>query len=150
MKIADQWSNGPLKAHMADSLLYRHWTAWKDGTGTHILLASTANGNVRDLTPGDFDFPPFSLGGPLPYDFSPDSSEIAYVSNHDVEQASSTNADIWLLSLRDGEARPRNITAAKQRLRRQPPILGRWALHRLSHADDAGLRVCSFSAGGLQ
>src|SRR5436190_7780319 len=34
-RIADRWSNGKLKAHMADSLLYRHWTEWKDGKVTH-------------------------------------------------------------------------------------------------------------------
>src|SRR5215210_1782164 len=28
-KIAETWSNGPLKAHLADELLARHWTAWK-------------------------------------------------------------------------------------------------------------------------
>src|SRR4051794_7426369 len=30
-RIAARWSNGKLKAHMADTLLYRHWTAWRDG-----------------------------------------------------------------------------------------------------------------------
>ena len=44
---------------MADALLYRHWTDWKDGKRTHVLLADGANGGVRDLTPGDFDAPPF-------------------------------------------------------------------------------------------
>jgi len=111
-KIADTWSKGPLKAHAADSLLYRHWTEWKDGTRTHVFLASTANGETRDLTPGDYDSPSFQLGGPLQYDFSPDSKELVFVSNHDKHPESSTNNDLWLLSLSDSQARARNITAS--------------------------------------
>jgi dipeptidyl aminopeptidase/acylaminoacyl peptidase len=111
-KTRDTWSNGPLKAHVADSLLYRHWTDWKDGTRTHVFLASATNGEVRDLTPGDFDSPTFQLGGPLQYDFAPDSSELAFVSNRDKTPASSTNNDIWLVSLSDRQAKPRNITAS--------------------------------------
>jgi dipeptidyl aminopeptidase/acylaminoacyl peptidase len=111
-RIAERWETGPLKAHMADDLFYRHWNAWKDGTRTHIFLVSVATGETRDLTPGDFDSPTFQLGGPLQYDFSPDGTEFVFVSNHDKNPESSTNNDLWLLSLTDASARPRNITAS--------------------------------------
>ncbi len=113
-KIADRWEKGPLKAHSADSLLYRHWTEWKDGRRTHIFLAAVDSGAVRDLTPGNFDSPPFQLGGPVQYDFSPDGSTLVFVSNHDRDPASSTNNDLWLLPLGDPSAQPRNITASNQ------------------------------------
>ena len=110
-KIADRWTKGPLQAHMADGLLYRHWTSWKDGTRTHILIADVGSGAIRDLTPGNFDSPMFQLSGPLQYDFSPDSSELAFVSDHDADPASSTNGDVWLVPVAS-EGPARNITAA--------------------------------------
>ncbi|MBZ5695513.1 MAG: S9 family peptidase [Acidobacteriia bacterium] len=110
-KISDRWSKGPLHAHMANALLYRHWTEWKDGQRTHVLLASVATGAVRDLTPGDFDSPRFQLSGPLQYDFSPDSAELVFDSERDRDPASSTNCDVWIVSL-SGPQQERNITAS--------------------------------------
>src|SRR6185436_17026670 len=110
-KTAETWHKGTLKAHMADALFYRHWTEWKDGKRTHILLLDVASGAVRDLTPGNFDSPSFQLGGPLQYAFAPDSSELCFVSNHEPQPSSSTNNDLWLLSLTPPGAQPRNITA---------------------------------------
>lgn len=110
-KISDRWSNGPLHAHMATTLLYRHWTAWKDGQRTHVLLADVPTGTVRDLTPGDFDSPRYQLSGPLQYDFSPDSKELAVDSDHGSNLESSTNSDLWVVSV-SGAQPPRNITAS--------------------------------------
>jgi len=107
---AEEVAQSKVKAHVAERLLYRHWKSWKDGMRSHVFVVSSAGGEARDLTPGDYDAPPFSLGGPTDYAFSPDSKELAYVSNHDKVEAISTNADVWLISVRGGAAR--NITAA--------------------------------------
>jgi dipeptidyl aminopeptidase/acylaminoacyl peptidase len=56
----------------------------------------------RDLTPGDFDAPVFSLGGQDDYAFSPDGKEICYTSNHDKNEAASTNNDLWIVPVNAG------------------------------------------------
>ncbi len=40
-----------------------------------------AGGAAKDLTPGNRDVPPFSLGGPDDYDISPDGKEVCYSMN---------------------------------------------------------------------
>ena len=110
-----------VKALIFDRLLYRHWNAYKEGKRTHILVivphdacVGTAApgcpaGAARDLTPGDYDAPVFSLGGQDDYAFSPDGQEICYTSNHDKVEATSTNNDLWIVSVNGGAAK--NITA---------------------------------------
>jgi len=107
---AEEVAQNKVKAHVADRLLYRHWKSWKNGMRSHVFVVASGGGEARDLTPGDYDAPPFSLGGPTDYAFSPDSSELAFVSNHDKVEATSTNADVWLIPVKGGT--PKNITAA--------------------------------------
>ena len=109
-KRASEVAGSKVKAHVADRLLYRHWKSWKNGMRSHVFVVSSGGGEAKDMTPGDYDAPPFSLGGPTDYAFSPDSKELAFVSNHDKVEATSTNADVWIVPVRGGAAK--NITAA--------------------------------------
>ena len=94
--------NGPVQAHLADKLLYRHWTSYNDGKCQHLILFDTQKKTYTDLTPGNYTLI-FSLGGGVIYNFSPDSKEICFVSNHDEHQEASTNADLWTVSVDGGE-----------------------------------------------
>ncbi|HUK90979.1 MAG TPA: S9 family peptidase [Blastocatellia bacterium] len=103
-KKARQADDSKVKAKVLTGLLFRHWDSWKDGKRTHILVVASSGGAWKDLTPGDYDAPPFSLGGPDDYAFSPDSKELAYASNTDKVGATSTNGDIFTVPVSGGEA----------------------------------------------
>jgi dipeptidyl aminopeptidase/acylaminoacyl peptidase len=120
-----------VKALIFDRLLYRHWNAFKEGKRSHLFVIpapmwgpGAPGGNAvevsgsspmiesmvpRDLSPGDYDAPVFSLGGQDDYAFSPDGKEICYASNHDKNPAASTNNDLWIVPVGGGPAK--NITA---------------------------------------
>jgi dipeptidyl aminopeptidase/acylaminoacyl peptidase len=102
-KAADE---SKVKAHIATRLLFRHWTDWKDGQRSHLFIVSVDGSEPpRDLTPGDFDVPPFSLGGPDDYAFSPDGKEVCYTSNHDPHEERSTNMDLFVVNVATGETK---------------------------------------------
>jgi dipeptidyl aminopeptidase/acylaminoacyl peptidase len=102
-----------VKARIFTALLYRHWNAYTGDKRSHLFLVPAAGGTPRDLTPGDtHDVPPFSLGGPDAYAFSPDSKELAFEENLDKVPAISTNADIFTLDLTNPGAKPVKISTS--------------------------------------
>ncbi len=111
-KNNDGLENGPLQAHVADELLYRHWTFYSDGRFTHSMLLNVETGEIKDMTPGEFNSPPFSLGGGSGYTISPDGKELCFVSKRVKDPASSTNHDLFIIPLSGGE--PKDITIDNQ------------------------------------
>ncbi len=108
-KNLDGMLHGPVQAHLADSLFIRHWTEYNDGQYTHVLLLNLKDSSLTDLTPGYFNSPTFAAGGSDHYVFSPDYSEVAFDSKRVKDPESSTNSDVWTVSL-NGE-NLKNITA---------------------------------------
>jgi dipeptidyl aminopeptidase/acylaminoacyl peptidase len=97
-------SNGPVQAYVADHLLFRHWTDYSAGKYTHIFICDLKNKTYKDVTPGNFTSPTFMLGGGIGYNFSPDSKELCYVSNHESHPEASTNSDLWVVPVTGGDA----------------------------------------------
>src|SRR5882762_2334264 len=99
-----------VKAHVAEHLLYRHWTHWNDGKRGHLFVVP-ADGSAapRDLTPGaNYDVPPDERGGPGDINFSPDSKEMCFTAVTDKMEAISTNANLFIIPVAGGE--PKRIT----------------------------------------
>jgi dipeptidyl aminopeptidase/acylaminoacyl peptidase len=104
--------NSKVKAHITTRLLFRHWDEWRDVKRTHVFVVSSKGGTTRDLTPGDFDSPPYAAASGVDFAFSPDSKELAYVRNPDKVEAVSTNSDIYVVPLSGGAAK--NITVSNR------------------------------------
>src|ERR1700733_10177456 len=100
----DAEKNSKVKARSYTTLLYRHWTEWQTKRRSHLLVVDVAGGTAKDLTPGDRDVPPFSLGGPDDYAISADSKEVCYSMNADPVPATSTNSDLFVVPIIGGES----------------------------------------------
>ena len=119
----EELKKSKVKAKIFSRLFYRHWSAFTEFKRSHLFVQSVeasvsgagnqnAAGAVattpRDLTPGDHDVPPFNLGGQDMYAISPDGQEVAYTSNIDEVEATSTNDEIFVVPI--GGGTPKKIS----------------------------------------
>ena len=104
----DEEAASKMHARLYTGLLYRHWTEYQGARRKHLLIRPLSGGPAKDLTPGTRDVPPFSLGGPEGYAFSPESSEVMYTSNMSPDPATSTNSDLFVIGVNGGV--PQKIT----------------------------------------
>jgi len=108
-EMGDDMDGGPVHAHIADDLMYRHWTFYKDGKRFHTLIYDIGMKQYTDLTPGDLDAPYYTTGGGnAGIAVSPDGGEICVGSNTDPNHWETTNKDLFLVSTGPGEMK--NIT----------------------------------------
>ena len=112
--LVESLNAGPLHAHMADKLFYRHWTFYKDGKRTHLLTYDPKSAEYKDVTPGDYDSP--SLWGG--FTVSPKGDLLCVESNRDPYEAETTNKDLFLIDLKTGQTQ--NITESNDAYDGQP------------------------------
>src|SRR5256714_3196357 len=116
----EELKKSKVKAKIFTRLFYRHWNAFTEFKRSHLFVITgdavesavpsgaaanalrTAHATPEDLTPGDHDVPPFSLGGQDMYAISPDGQEVAYTSNIDEVEATSTNNEIFVVPISVG------------------------------------------------
>ncbi len=93
-----------VKAHIAEHLLYRHWTHWNEGKRAHLFVVpADRSAAPRDLTPGaDYDVPPDERGGRGDINFSPDGKELCFTAVTDKMEAISTNGDLFTVPVGGG------------------------------------------------
>jgi dipeptidyl aminopeptidase/acylaminoacyl peptidase len=126
----EELKKSKVKAKIFSRLFYRHWNAFTEFKRSHLFVVPadaagdadaspartvpgkpTASPTVpRDLTPGDHDVPPFHLGGQDMYAISPDGQELAYTSNIDEVEATSTNDEIFIVPIAGGT--PKKISTS--------------------------------------
>jgi dipeptidyl aminopeptidase/acylaminoacyl peptidase len=96
-----------VKAHVAEHLLYRHWTHWNEGKRSHLFVVpADSSGNPRDLTAGaNYDVPPDERGSSSDLSFSPDSKEICFAAVTDPVEAISTNGDLFVVPVAGGDVK---------------------------------------------
>jgi dipeptidyl aminopeptidase/acylaminoacyl peptidase len=98
-KHLDEEAASKVKARVYTSLLYRHWTEFQGKRRRHLMLLDLPSSKIFDLTPGNRDVPPFSLGGPDDYAFTPDSKEVVFAANPDENLAMSTNSELYAVNV---------------------------------------------------
>ncbi len=113
-KRDEEKEKNKVKAHVAEHLLYRHWTHWNEGKRSHLFVIPVDGSAAQfDLTRGgDYDVPPDERGGPADINFSPDGKEICFTAVIDKMEAISTNGDLFTVPV-TGVILPLRITVSR-------------------------------------
>ena len=160
----EQKAKSQVKATIFRGLFFRHWSNYTGDKRTHIFIQAVeptsapstsqraaprarCGAPARDLTPGDHDAPPFSLGGQDMYAFSPDSQEVAFTSNIDEVEATSHQQRDFRGAGRGRHAEEDFHLAG---LGFDAAVFARWEVHRVAHAGDAGVRERSLPVGAVR
>jgi dipeptidyl aminopeptidase/acylaminoacyl peptidase len=117
-KISTSADEGPIQAYIADELMFRHWTEYAGGKVPNLILYDIQSKEYRSLASSPWLGSTYMLAGGKKFDVSPDGSEVCFVKNPDKDLASSTNADLFIVSTKGGEEV--NITADNKALDAHP------------------------------
>jgi dipeptidyl aminopeptidase/acylaminoacyl peptidase len=103
---AEEAEKNPVKAYRLTRLLFRHWAEWRHNIRHHVFVTDVESGKTVDVTPGDFDSPPY-FQEDAGIAFSPDGAELAFVSNREGgdREAWTTNNDVWTVPVAGGQAK---------------------------------------------
>ena len=109
IKGSDKYTDLPLSnAYVINSLNYRHWDEWENGSFNHVFFTPTdtsLKGKSLDIMPhSPFDCPTKPFGGTEDYIWNPDSKHIVYVTKalSGTAYAKSTNTDLFEYDITTG------------------------------------------------
>jgi dipeptidyl aminopeptidase/acylaminoacyl peptidase len=104
----------PVKAHVADHLMYRHWNVWDVGTRSHLFVVPVSGGAPMDLIAGaPYDVPPPPFAGSESYAWAPAGDEVAYTAK-DQGAADAWSTDLNVYTVPAAGGRPTVITASNR------------------------------------
>lgn len=129
-----------VKAYLIETTNFRYWDHWvAEGRVPHLFLAHVDTNEALDVLAGTGLSLPRTEPGSGSYDFAPDGSEVAIVTDLGSDPGYQPNADVVVLDRKTGKWR--NLTEDNQAGDASPRYSpdGRWLAythHRVPHAPD--------------